>query len=85
MNMKCYFTSLLLNQSIAPHVWHFGIKATENKIEKLQHKALRITFGFTSTYNNLLHKASTPILHMLHFSSLIRDLAIETFKCLCCI
>jgi len=60
-------------------VWHFCSKSNAESLEKLQHRALRITFNdFTSSYADLLTRANMPTLHL----SRTRDIALETFKSL---
>jgi hypothetical protein len=58
-------------------VWHFCSKTNSDKLEKLQHIALKIAFNdFESNYETLLNKADMPTLHL----SRIRTMATETFK-----
>lgn len=59
-------------------VW-YGNKANTEKREKLQHRALKITFiDFMPSYNNLLHKANN--MSTLHLSRLMEP-AVKTLKC----
>ena len=61
-------------------VWHFCSKASTDKLEKLQFRAVRLVFNdFTSSYDDdLLTKANMPTLHI----SRIRTMALEAFKIL---
>ena len=46
------------NFNYCPLIWHFCSKANTEKLEKLQHRALRIVFNdYTSSYENLLKKS----------------------------
>ena len=72
-----YKSFIRSNLNYCPLVWHFCSKTNSDKLEKLQHRALRITFNdFSSNYETLLKKADMPTLHL----SRIRSMAIETFK-----
>ena len=72
-----YKSFIKSNFNYCPLVWHFCSKTNSDKLEKLQHRALRITFNdFNSNYETLLTKADMPTLHL----SRIRSMAIETFK-----
>ena len=72
-----YKSFIRSNFNYCPLVWHFCSKTNSDKLEKLQHRALRITFNdFSSNYETLLKKADMPTLHL----SRIRSMAIETFK-----
>ena len=74
-----YKSFIRSNFNFCPLIWHFCSKANSYKLEKLQHRALRITFNdFNSSYETLLNKANMPTLHLTR----IRTMAIETFKCI---
>jgi len=65
------------NFNFCPLVWHFCSKTNSDKLEKLQHRALRITFNdFSSSYETLLDRANMPTLHL----SRLRTMAIEAYK-----
>lgn len=67
------------NFNYCPLVWHFCSKQNTEKLEKLQHRSLKIVFeDYSSSYEFLLSKANMPTLHI----SRLRQLAIEVFKCL---
>ena len=75
--MAIYKTFIKSNFNYCPLVWHFCSKSNTNKLEKLQHRALRITYNdFTSSYNELLNKANMPSLHL----NRVRSLAVEAFN-----
>ena len=60
-------------------VWHFCGKTNNNKLEKIQERALRIiNKDYNSTYDNLLKISNTPTLLI----SRLRILLCEIFKCL---
>ena len=62
-----------------PLVWYFCSKASTDKLEKLQYRALRLVVNdFTSSYDDLLTKANMPTLHTRR----IRTIAIEAFQIL---
>lgn len=74
-----YKSFIRSNFSFCPIIWHFCSKQNTEKLEKLQHRALRIVFnGFNSTYEDLLEKVNMPTLHLAR----LRTIAIETYKCL---
>ena len=60
-------------------MWHFCLKTSSAKMEKLQYRALRLVFNdFDSSYETLLERVNMPTLHI----SRIRLIAVETFKIL---
>jgi hypothetical protein len=74
-----YKSFIRSNFSFCPIIWHFCSKQNTEKLEKLQHRALRIVFNdFNSTYEDLLEKVNMPTLHLAR----LRTIAIETYKCL---
>jgi hypothetical protein len=74
-----YKSFIKSNFNYCPLVWHFCSKSNTESLEKLQHRALRITFNdFNSSYADLLTRANMPTLHL----SRTRDIALETFKSL---
>ena len=67
------------NFNFCPIIWHFCSQTNTEKLEKLQHRALRIVYNdFQSSYEDLLHRVNTTTLHLGRMQSI----AIETFKCL---
>ena len=61
-----YKSFIRSNFNYCPLSWHFCSKTNPDKLEKLQHRALRITFtDFESNYETLLNKADMPILHIV--------------------
>ena len=74
-----YKSFIKSNFNYCPLVWHFCSKTDTDKLEKLQHRALKIAYSdFNTDYETLLHKANMPTLHQ----SRIRTIALEAFKCL---
>ena len=72
-------TFIRSNFNYCPLAWHFCSKASTDKLEKIQYRALRIVFkDYTSTYQQLLNKMNLTTLH----HSRLRTIAIETFKCI---
>ena len=66
------------NFNYCPLVWHFCGKTNNNKLEKIQERALRIiNKDYNSTYENLLDISNTPTLLI----SRLRTLLCEIFKC----
>ena len=67
------------NFNLCPVVWHFCSKASTDKLEKLQNRALRIVFNeYTSSYESLLSKRNLSTLHM----NRLRCIATEIYKCI---
>ena len=74
-----YKSFIRSNFNYCPVVWHFCSKTDTEKLEKLQHRALRITFNdYNASYTELLQKANTTTL----YNSRTRTIAQEAFKCL---
>ena len=72
-----YKSFIQSNFNYCPLVWHFCSQSNSEKLEKLQHRALRITFNdLNSSYDTLLSRIYMPFLHL----SRLRAMAIETFK-----
>ena len=66
---------VLSNFNYSPLVWHFGSSKSLKKTEKIQERALRILYNYsTSDYNQLLNKSSKASMEV--------DLALEIFKTL---
>ncbi len=56
-----YKSFIRSNFNFCPLVWHFCSKTNSDKLEKIQHRALRITFNdFSSSYETLLDRAIIP-------------------------
>lgn len=67
------------NFNYCPVIWHFCSKANTEKLEKLQHRGLKIVFNdYSSSYSDLLNRVNLPTLHL----GRLRTIAIETFKCM---
>jgi len=62
-----------------PLVWFFHSRTSNNRINKLHERALRLVYGdYNSTFETLLEKDNS---FTIHFKS-IQKLAIEIYKCL---
>jgi len=62
-----------------PLVWFFHSRASNNKINKLHERALRLVYGdYNSSFESLLDKDHSFTIHI----QTIQKLAIEIFKCL---
>ena len=49
------------NFNYCPMVWHFCGKVNNDKIEKIQHRALKIIYkDYVSSYEDLVLKANVP-------------------------
>ena len=60
-------------------VWHFCSKANTEKLEKLQHRGLKIVFNnYESSYEEPLNRANLHTLHLWRLGAIV----IETFKCI---
>ena len=74
-----YKSFIYSNFNYCPLVWHFCSKASTDKLEKLQYRAVSLVFNdFTSSYDDLLTKANMLTLHI----NRIRTMALEAFKIL---
>ena len=72
-----YKSFILANFNYCPIIWHFCGVTNSRKIESIQKRALRFVFkDYTSTYDQLLQKASTSTLYLTR----LRNIAIESFK-----
>ena len=59
--------------------WHFCSKSSQNKIEKIQYRSLRlITNNYNSDYKFVLNETRNPIMKIKR----LRTLALEIFKAL---
>ena len=62
-----------------PLAWHFCSKASQNKIEKIQYRSLKILSNdYYSDYEFLLEKTENPTMEIRR----LRSLALEVFKTL---
>ncbi|MCG8045733.1 MAG: reverse transcriptase family protein, partial [Candidatus Thiodiazotropha endolucinida] len=67
------------NFNYCPIIWHFCNKTNTEKLEKLQHRGLKIVYNdYDSSYSDLLKRADLPTLHLQR----LRIIATETFKCI---
>ena len=74
-----YNSFIVSNFNYCPLVWHFCGVQNNNKIEKIQERALRILYqDYTSPYSVLVQNAGTTTI----FISRLKYLLIEVFKCL---
>ena len=74
-----YNSVIMSNFNYCPLVWHFCGKTNNQKLEKIQERALRILYDdHTSTYDELLEKAGTNTLLI----NRLRILALTVFKSL---
>ena len=72
-----YNSFIMSNFNYCPLVWHFCGKTNNQKLEKIQERALRILyFDYTSTYDELLDKAGTNTLLI----NRLRLMALTVFK-----
>ena len=72
-------TFVYSNFNYAPLVWHFSSQKSQNKIEKIQERCLRILLNdFLSSYKTLLEKSGQPTMEVKR----LRILAIEIYKTL---
>ena len=72
-----YNSFVISNFTYCPLVWHFCGKKNNNKIEKIQERALRILYkDNVSTYGELTDKADSSTMLI----SRLKVLALETFK-----
>lgn len=72
------FQSFILCQfNFCPIVWHFCSLKDSQKIEKVQHRALKFVFNdFTSSYSELRERANRPLMYVER----LRRMMIEMFK-----
>ena len=77
--LTIFHSFILSNFNFCPLSWHFCSKGNTEKIEKIQHRALRFVYDdYSSSYQELLTKAKLPSLHV----NRMRNMAAETFKIL---
>ena len=68
---------ILSNFNFCPLIWHFCSNTNSDKLRKVHFRALKFIFqDFNSSYDILLQKAGTTILHL----SRMRNLALQTFE-----
>ena len=74
-----YNSFIKSNFTYCPIVWHFCGKENNNKLEKIQERALRILYDDKcSSYTQLLDRAGTTTLLI----SRLKCMALEVFKCI---
>ena len=72
-----YNSFIMSNFNYCPLVWHFCGKTNNQKLEKIQERALRILYDdYTSTYDELIDKAGTNTLLI----NRLRLMALTVFK-----
>ena len=65
------------NFNYCPMVWHFCGKVNDDKIEKIQHRALKIIYkDYVSSYGDLMLKANTPTM----LNKRLQGILCEVFK-----
>ena len=65
------------NFNYCPMVWHFCGKVNNDKIEKIQHRALKIIYkDYVSSYEDLMLKANTPTM----LNKRLQGILCEVFK-----
>ena len=75
--LAIYKSFVMSNFNYCPLVWHFCGKLLCDKLEKLNYRALKITFNdYRSSYRDLLIRANLPSLEL----NRIRQLACEVYK-----
>ena len=78
-NLVLLNSFVLSNFNYCPLVWHFCSSKSLKKIEKVQERALRILYNYsTSDYNQLLNKSSKASMEVKR----LRNLALKIFKTL---
>ena len=69
------------NFNYCPLVWHFCGKVNYEKIEKIQHRVLRIIYkDHVSSYDDLMSKAHAPTM----LNRRLHGILCEVFKCIVC-
>lgn len=72
-------TFIMANFNYCPIVWHFCSKASANKMEKIQERALRFLFNDKiSSYEDLLKRCDSTTLHLKR----LKSICTEVFKSL---
>ena len=77
--MILYKSFVMSNFNYCPNVWHFCGKVNNNKLEKIQARALRILYkDYDSEYDELISKSNTDKILV----SRLKKILIEVFKTL---
>ena len=72
-----YRTFILANFNYCPIIWHKCGKTNTSKLERLQHRALKLIYqDSVSSYEDLLNRANLPTLEIRR----LQQVAIMTFK-----
>ena len=72
-----YHAFILSNFNFCPLIWHFCSQTNNDKLEKLNYRALRFIFqDYESSYEMLLQKMGSTSLHL----GRLKQIAKETFK-----
>ena len=74
-----YSSFINSNFLYCPLIWHFCGKVTNDKVEKLNERSIRIIYkDYTSSYYDLLEKSEMPTI----LENRLRFLLLEVFKCI---